>query len=141
MKISADGIELIKRFEGCRLSAYLDAVGVPTIGYGSTEGVTMGDTITQDEAETLLLEDLARFERCVTDAVKVPIDQNAFDALVSFAFNVGCGALEKSTLLKLLNAGDHKAAAEQFKRWDKAGGNALAGLTKRRAAEAALFMA
>lgn len=139
MKIGPAGIKLIKEFEGCRLNAYLDAVGVPTIGYGSTEGVTIGDTITQEEADALLLEDLERFEKCVTEMVKVPIDQNAFDALVSFAFNLGCGALKGSTLLRLLNAGDHPAAAKQFVRWNKAGDKVLAGLTRRRAAEEKLF--
>jgi len=141
MKISEAGIALVRRFEGCRLHAYLDAVGVPTIGYGSTEGVTMGDTITQEEAETLLLEDLARFEKCVNEMVKVPIDQNAFDALVSFAYNLGCGNLRTSTLLKRVNEGDFGAAANEFKKWRFAGAKELPGLVARRAAEAELFMA
>lgn len=141
MKISQAGIDLIKRFEGCRLHAYLDSVGVPTIGYGSTEGVTMGDSITQAEAETLLLEDLQRFERCVTELVTVPIDQSAFDALVSFAFNLGCGNLKGSTLLKLVNAGDFAAASKEFGKWSHAGGKVLPGLVARRQAESDLFMA
>jgi len=141
VKISDNGIQLIRDFEGCRLNAYLDAIGVPTIGYGSTDGVTMGDSITQDQAETLLLEDLERFERCVTEMVKVPIDQNAFDALVSFAFNLGCFALGGSTLLRHLNRGDHPAAALEFARWNKAGGKVLPGLVARRKAESELFMA
>lgn len=141
MKISQAGIDLIKSFEGCRLSAYLDSVNVPTIGYGSTEGVSMGDTITQDEAESLLREDLIRFEACVNDYVTVDIDQNEYDALVSFAFNLGCGALKTSSLLRLLNAGNKEAAAQQFLRWDKAGGKVLAGLTRRRKAESERFLA
>lgn len=139
MNISTAGITLIKQFEGCRLEAYLDSVGVPTIGYGSTEGVTMGDKITQEEADALLLEDLVRFEKCVNEHVDVPITQEQYDSLVCFAFNVGCGALIGSTLLKLLNAGNYTAAAQQFLRWDKAGGKVLAGLTRRRHAESDLF--
>jgi len=141
MKISEKGLLMIKRFEGCRLHAYLDAVGVPTIGYGSTLGVTMGDTITQEQAETLLLEDLERFEKCVTEMVKVPIDQNAFDALVSFAFNLGCENLRGSTLLRKVNEGDFLAAANEFKKWRFAGKKELPGLVARRDAEAQLFMA
>lgn len=139
LKISDKGIQLIRSFEGCKLEAYKDAVGIPTIGYGSTEGVTMGDTITQEEAENLLREDLRRFEDCVNSYVDVEISQCEFDALVSFAFNVGCNALKNSTLLRLLNQGDHDGAAQQFLRWDKAGGKPLAGLTRRRKAESVLF--
>lgn len=142
MKISQAGIDLIKEFEGCRLTAYLDSVGIPTIGYGSTEGVAPGDTISQQEAEEILKEDLQRFERCVTEMVTVmPINQNAFDALVSFAFNLGCNALKNSTLLKLVNAGDNHGAAREFPKWDHAGGRVLAGLTRRRQAEAERFLA
>jgi lysozyme len=140
MNISQRGIDLIKSFEGCKLQAYKDAVGVTTIGYGSTEGVTMGDTITQDEAENLLKEDVRRFEDCVNAYVDVPITQNQFDALVCFAFNVGCNALKNSTLLRLLNGGEEiGVVAPQFLRWDKAGGKPLAGLTRRRQAESVLF--
>ena len=141
MKISKIGLELIKSFEGCRLNAYLDAVGIPTIGYGSTKDVNIGDTITQDEAETLLHQDLIRFEKCINEYVNVDLDQNEYDALICFAFNVGCNAVKNSTLLKLLNSGDFAGAAQQFKRWDKAGGKPLAGLTRRRQAESELFLA
>ncbi len=140
MKTSKKGIALIKEFEGLRLKAYKDIVGVPTIGYGSTHGVTMGDEITEEEAEILLLEDLREYEDCVNQYVTVPITQEEFDALVSFAYNLGCGALRGSTLLRLLNAGNKEAAAQQFKRWNKAGGVEVAGLTRRRVAEANLFM-
>jgi len=141
MKTSDEGIALIREFEGCRLEAYLDAVGIPTIGYGSTEGVKMGDTITQEEAEALLRRDLVRFEECVNEYVDVDLDQNQYDALVCFAYNVGCGAMRTSTLLKLLNAGDFNGAAAQFQRWNKAGKVELAGLTRRRIAERDLFLA
>lgn len=141
MKISKIGLELIKSFEGCRLNAYLDAVGIPTIGYGSTKDVNIGDTITQNEAETLLHQDLIRFEKCINEYVNVDLDQNEYDALICFAFNVGCNAVKNSTLLKLLNSGDFAGAAQQFKRWDKAGGKPLAGLTRRRQAESELFLA
>ena len=139
MNISQTGINLIKQFEGCILNAYKDAVGVPTIGYGHTGGVYMNQRITQAEADTLLRHDLDKFEDGVTRLVKVPINQNHFDALVSFSFNVGLGALGSSTLLKLLNAKNYVAAAKEFARWNKAGGEVLSGLTRRRAAEAALF--
>lgn len=140
MKISEVGIELIKSFEGCRLAAYIDAVGVPTIGYGSTNNVKMGDTLTQDEAEALLKQDLVRFEECINEYVDVDLNQNEYDALVCFAFNVGCNAIKNSTMLKLLNTGDFIGASQQFKRWDKAGGKPLAGLTRRRLAESELFL-
>lgn len=140
MKTSDLGIALIKSFEGLRLKAYKDIVGVPTIGYGSTHGVTMGDEITEAEAEAMLLEDLKEYEDCVNQCVTVEITQTEFDALVSFAYNLGCGALRSSTLLKLLNAGNKEAAAQQFRRWNKAGGVEVAGLTRRRLAEADLFM-
>ncbi|MEA3639925.1 MAG: glycoside hydrolase family protein [Lamprobacter sp.] len=140
MNISEAGIELIKRFEGVKLQAYDDGVGVITIGYGHTKGVRWGDTITQDEAENLLQEDLEQFERCVTDAVDVPLNQNQYDALVSFAFNVGCGALRRSTLLTKLNAGDYQGAADQLLRWNRGGGKVMRGLVLRRQAERELFL-
>ena len=137
--ISDAGLDLIQRFEGLRLNAYKDAVGVWTIGWGHTLTARPGMRITRDQALALLIGDLSRFESCVNTAVDVPLTQHAFDALVSFAFNVGCGALLRSTLLRLLNAGDHAGAAAQFARWNKAGGRELVGLTRRRAAERALF--
>jgi lysozyme len=139
MNISQVGIDLIKKFEGCILHAYKDAVGVPTIGYGHTGGVIANQTITQAEADTLLRHDLDKFEDGVMNLVKVPINQNQFDALVSFSFNLGLGNLGNSTLLKYVNAKNFTAAAKEFAKWNKAGGEVLDGLTKRRAAEAALF--
>lgn len=140
-KISEKGLKLIRDFEGCKLRAYRCPAGVWTIGYGSTGAhVYEGLTITQEQAERLLLEDLERFEDAVNDLVKVPLTQSAYDALVSFAFNCGIGALETSTLLKMFNDGEYKAAADQLLRWDKAGGKALPGLTRRRQAERDLWL-
>ena len=138
--INSSGLRLIKSFEGLRLKAYQDAVGIWTIGYGSTRGVKSGMAITEAEAERLLKEDVRRFEQAVNSAVKVPINDNQFSALVSFSFNVGSQALRSSTLLRLLNQRDYSGAANQFPRWNKAGGRVLAGLTRRRNAERALFL-
>ncbi|MBK3797549.1 muraminidase [Pseudomonas sp. Choline-3u-10] len=139
MQTSQRGIDLIKSFEGLSLTAYKDVVGVVTIGYGTTSGVKMGDKITKERAEELLRDDVKRFEGYVEQLVKVPLMQGQHDALVSFTYNLGPGALEKSTLLDQLNRGDYHSAAEQFGRWVKAGGKTLAGLVRRRAAERALF--
>lgn len=141
MKISQKGIDLIKSFEGLELKAYQDVVGVWTIGYGSTGShVKPGMVITPKEAEDLLRKDVARFEACVDKQVSVPLTQNQFDALVSFAFNLGCGNLASSTLLRKLNAKDYKGASLEFVKWNRAGGKVLAGLTRRREAEKALFL-
>lgn len=139
-RISDAGICLIKQFEGCRLEAYLCAAGVPTIGYGHTAGVKMGMKISQAQAEDFLREDLRSFERAVSQALKRPVSQNQFDALVSFAYNLGAGALRGSTLLKLLNEGNINGAADEFPKWNKAAGRALEGLTKRRMRERQLFL-
>ncbi len=98
-QINKSGLNLLKEFEGCVLQAYDDGVGVPTIGYGHTENVTWGQTITQSQAEEFLKEDLNYFEKSITNLVKVPLTDNQFSALVCFAFNVGVGGLETSTLL------------------------------------------
>ena len=141
MNISQNGINLIKNFEGCRLEAYQCSAGVWTIGYGHTgSDVTKGRKITQDEAETLLKQDLTVHCNNVSSLVKVSLNQNQFDALVSFEFNVGYGNLSTSTLLKLLNKGDYAGAANQFERWIYAGGKVLEGLKKRRKAEKELFL-
>ena len=139
--IGAAGLELIKSFEGCILDAYQDCVGVWTIGYGSTGShVYPGLSITQQEAEDLLKQDLSRFEKAVSSFVTVPINGNQFDALVSFAYNLGEGALQGSTLLWLLNQGDYAGAADEFLKWASAGGEILAGLVRRRKAERSLFL-
>ena len=140
MKISEEGIGLIKRFEGCKLKSYQDSVGVYTIGYGSTRGVGEGDVITQEEAERRLLADLETVEKCINNSVAVELTQQQYDALCSFTFNLGCGALRGSTLLKKLNDGDDDGAAQEFARWNKAGGQVLAGLVSRRKAEHDLFI-
>lgn len=140
MRTSQKGINLIKKFEGCRLEAYKCPAGIWTIGYGHTKGVKDGQIITQEQAEEFLREDLRIFEQAVESCVKVPLSQNQFDALVSFCYNCGNGALKTSTLLRLLNEGKYKDASEQFLRWNKAGGKVLAGLTRRREEERELFL-
>jgi len=140
----AAGISLIKNFEGLVLEAYPDpgTGGAPwTIGYGHTgKDVKPGLVITPDKAEELLRKDLQIFEAGVNSFVTTQITQNQFDALVSFAYNCGLNNLSSSTLLKLVNAGDKAGAADQFLRWNKAAGKVMAGLTKRRTAERALFL-
>lgn len=140
MRTSQRGIDLIKSFEGLRLSAYQDSVGVWTIGYGTTRGVTRYMTITVEQAERMLSNDIQRFEPEMDKLVKVPLNQNQWDALMSFVYNLGAANLASSTLLKLLNKGDYQGAADQFPRWVNAGGKRLEGLVKRRAAERALFL-
>lgn len=143
--ISQEGINLIKKYEGLRTEAYRCPAGIPTIGYGHTgtvdgKKIEMGMKITEKKAEKLLREDLQRFEKGVSDCVQVPLTQGQFDALVSFSFNLGVGSLQSSTLLKLLNQGKYKDAAEEFGKWVKAGGKILDGLVKRRADEKKLFL-
>lgn len=140
MKTSQKGIDLIKKFEGCRLEAYRCPAGVWTIGYGHTKGVKDGMKISQAQAEEFLREDLRIFEKAVESCVKAPLSQNQFDALVSFCYNCGAEALRTSTLLKLLNEGKYFEAGEQFLRWNKAGGKVLVGLTRRREEEKTLFL-
>ena len=140
MRTSQKGIDLIKKFEGCRLEAYKCPAGIWTIGYGHTKGVKDGQIITQEQAEEFLREDLRIFEQTVESCVKVPLSQNQFDALVSFCYNCGSGALKTSTLLRLLNEGNYSSAADQFLRWNKAGGKVLVGLTRRREEEREMFL-
>lgn len=141
MKTSHDGREFIKAREGVRLSAYLDSAGIPTVGVGHTgRGVHLGMKITQDQVDELLTHDLESAERCVNRHVTVPLSQQQFDALVSFTFNLGCGALMHSTLLRKLNAGDYNGAAEEFHKWCHAGGRELAGLVTRRNLEKEMFL-
>lgn len=140
MKTSPAGVALIKNFEKCKLTAYRDAVGVLTIGWGHTGSVWIGMVITQEQADALLSADLQRFEKGVSALLKVPVTQGQFDALVSFAFNCGLGNLGSSTLLRKLNAGDAKGASAEFPRWNKAGGAVLRGLTLRREEEQKLFL-
>ena len=141
MKTSPKGVALIKEFEGLRLGAYMCSAGVLTIGYGHTGGVKSGDRITEKQAEELLVDDLKRFENGVLRVLRTPVTQNQFDALVSFAFNLGVGSLTKSTLLSKLNKGDAEGAAAEFVRWCRAGGQEVPGLKRRRLAETELFTA
>ena len=139
MQLSNKGHDILKYFEGCRLEAYQDSVGVWTIGYGHTKRVYEGMTITQDEAEQMLLEELVEYEGYIERYVEVPLTQEQFDALTVWVYNLGPTNLSSSTLLKRLNDGRYDLVPDQIKRWDKAGGKQLAGLTKRRAAEARHF--
>lgn len=140
MRTSKKGIDLIKKYEGCRLKAYKCPAGVWTIGYGHTSGVKKGQVISQAQAEGFLKQDLEKFERGIMEYVKVQINQNQFDALVSFTFNVGLGAFNKSTLLRLLNVNKITAAAAEFDRWVYAAGVKLDGLIERRNEEKKLFL-
>lgn len=142
--ISARGIELVKHFEGIFLTAYQDSVGVWTIGWGHTglthmDGtVRKGRKITLEEAEQLLRHDMDYFEGRVSSLINVDLNDDEFAALVSFDFNTG--GLDDSTLRRKLNAGDRTGSAEEFLRWNKAGGKVLAGLTRRRKSERNLFL-
>ncbi|WP_396231213.1 lysozyme [Acinetobacter baumannii] len=145
MTTSDVGVNLISGFEDTRFKAYDDGVGVWTIGIGTTvypNGVKVkkGDTCTAEQAKTYFKHDLAKFEKTVNESVIVPLSQNQFDALVSLTYNIGSGAFKGSTLLKLLNKGDYKGAADQFLVWNKAGGKVMKGLVRRREAERALFL-
>lgn len=140
--INQEGLELIKVFEGCELKAYRDAVGVLTIGYGSTGGhVKAGMTITRVEAEQLLREDLQRFEVGVDQRLgDIEVTDNQFSAMVSLAFNIGLANFSGSSVLRRILAGNVQGAADAFLMWNKAGGKELKGLTRRRAAERELFL-
>ena len=139
MKISNEGLALIKKFEGCELEAYKCAAGVWTIGYGHIKDVFEGQTITQSEAESMLLHEMEEYENYINDLVTVPLTQNQFDALVSWVFNLGAGNLRASTLLKVVNQSNYDEVPTQIKRWNKAGGKVLEGLIRRREAEALLW--
>tara|TARA_B110001452_G_C15207901_1_gene419006 strand:+ start:528 stop:971 length:444 start_codon:yes stop_codon:yes gene_type:complete len=139
MKTSEEGISLIKKFEGCKLEAYLDAVDVPTIAYGRTKDVKIGDICTQQQAEDWLEEELVEYEGYVNEAVKVELTQPQFDSLVSWTYNLGPSNLNRSSMLRVLNASDYDNVPEQIMRWNKAGGRVLAGLVRRREAEAEMF--
>lgn len=141
-KISDDGIKMIANFEGKRNSKYLDAVGLPTIGIGHLikSGEVFNSVLTDQEVFELFRKDVSGFEKAVARLVKVKINQNQFNALVSFAFNCGIGALESSTLLRVLNEGNYQLAADNFLKWDKGDGKTIYGLTLRRQKERELFL-
>lgn len=140
MRTSAVGINLIKRWEGFRSKAYLCPANVWTIGYGHTKTAKAGQVISELQAKSLLIRDLAEYEQAVNELVTVPLTQNQFDALVSFAFNVGTGAFSRSTLLRVLNRGEYEKVASQFGRWVNGGGRKLPGLVNRRREERELFL-
>ena len=143
MNISQEGLSLIKKFEGCKLKSYKCAAGVWTIGFGSTSGVEEGMEISQERADMLLLEDVEVFEEAVNNLVEVDLEQNQFDALVAWTFNLGSTNLKNSTLLKVLNDKNYEGVPEQIKRWNKATVDGerqvLEGLVRRREAESLLF--
>lgn len=145
MHVSPSGIDLICNFEGKRLMAYDDGVGVWTIGFGTTiypNGIKVkkGDVCTEAQAKAYMAYDLKKFELAVNNTVNVSLNQNQFDALVSLAYNIGANAFKNSTLVKMLNAGDIRGAANQFDVWIKAGSKRMQGLVNRRAKEKALFL-
>lgn len=141
MQTSENGFALIRKYEGLRLATYVCPGGKLTIGYGHTgPDVTTGKKIDEEEANALLVKDVQRFERAVNGLVTVPMTQGMFDALISFSFNLGVGSLKSSTLLKKLNAGNLTGAADEFLKWNKAGGKVLAGLSARRESERERFL-
>ncbi|WP_338885086.1 lysozyme [Xenorhabdus sp. TH1] len=143
MKISEDGINKLKSYEGLKLKAYPDpATGAEpwTIGYGHTKGVKPGQVITMQQAEEYLHQDLISVYAAIQRLVKVPLTQGQFDALCSFIFNLGIGNFAHSTLLKKLNTGDYQSAAKEFVKWDRADGKALAALRMRRESEQKTFL-
>ena len=146
MTVNKATIDLIKDFEGCKLTAYQDIVGVWTIGYGTTAaaglGITpsKGLTITQERAEELLRQGVEKFAAKVDELITAKVNQNQRGAIVSLSYNIGCGALSKSTVLRELNAGNFDKAAAAFQMWNKAGGVVSKGLSRRRDAERQLFL-
>ncbi len=141
MKTSDEGIALIKRFEGLRLVPYRDVAGYPTVGVGHLLSKDHGEplflyrTLTEDEVDELLRKDVRHHESAVSRLVSVPLTQGQFDALVSFTFNLGAGALQESTLRRFLNLSDYPEVPNQLRRWVFAGGRRLRGLERRREAE------
>lgn len=149
LSLTPAGANLIKHFEGCltphqgKYKAYKCPAGVSTIGWGTTSEhghpISLDTVWSKEQCDAAFLRDMEVFEKDVRRLVKVPLTPWQFDALTSFVYNVGAGALAKSTLLKKLNAGDFAGAAKEFLKWDKAGGKTLAGLTRRRKSESLLF--
>ncbi|EPZ9324538.1 lysozyme [Salmonella enterica subsp. enterica] len=141
MKTSDNGRAFIRAREGVKLAAYQDGGGVWTIGYGHTRGVKQGQVINHEQADEFLDSDLRQVESCISERVTVALNQNQFDTLVSFVFNVGRQAFSDSTLLKKLNEGNYRAAADQFTRWVYDNDQFVQGLYNRRVAERDLFLA
>ena len=139
MKTSAEGLSLIKKFEGCELYAYQCSAGVWTIGYGHTKDVEPGMQITKEDADEMLVEELHEYESYINDFVTAPLSQNQYDALVSWVYNLGPTNLSQSTLLRELNQGNYNGVPSEIRRWNKAGGKVLDGLVRRREAEALMW--
>lgn len=144
-KVSAAGLEKIKRFEELRLKPYNDVGDLPTIGYGhlirpDEDYLLSPNGISEAKAESLLVADLAAAERAVKTLVDVPLTQSQYDALVSLVFNIGASAFATSTMLKLINQGDYNGAAAEFQKWNKVNKREVAGLTARRALEQQTFL-
>ncbi len=139
LEITDPFVNLLTTFEGVKYKAYQDPVGIWTIGVGFIDGVKEGDTMTPEEVKDRLKKEVKRFEDAVNKHVHVPLTQYQFNALVSFAYNVGAGALAGSTLLQKLNEEDYDGSAKEFLRWNKAGGRVLKGLTRRRRCEKVMF--
>lgn len=135
LKASIAALAGIAFFEGYSSVAYKDLAGIPTIGYGATKNVKMGDTITPERALIRLQEDAAEHTKGMTRCIKVPVSQGEYDAFASFTYNVGVGAFCRSTLVKKLNAGDYDGACKELLKWNKAGGKVYPGLVKRRQEE------
>ena len=142
-KVSEEGLSLIKRFEGFSETVYICPAGCPTIGYGHVvldhEMESFAEGISGEQATDLLRQDVAIAERAVLQHINVPLSDGQFDALVSFTFNLGSGALQRSTLRRKLNRQEYRLAAKEFSRWVWAGGKKIKGLIYRRNAEATLF--
>ena len=137
--LSNKGTDLIRNFEGFRSHAYQDATGVWTIGYGHTKNVQPTDVISAAQGYSMLRNELIEYENYVNTLVKVPLYQYQFDALVSWTYNLGPTNLKNSTLLEVLNKGRYDLVPDEIRRWNRAGGKELEGLTKRREAEALMF--
>ena len=139
MEYSSDGLRLTEQFESCRLSAYLDSRDTPTIGWGHTLDVKLGDTCTQAQADAWLLADIQNAADTVNRLVTAPLTQEMFDAITDLVYNIGSGNFSSSTMLRLLNQHEFQIAAAEFAKWDRAGGQEVAGLLRRRIAEEQLF--
>ena len=140
LAVSATCLVGIATHEGYRSETYKDTVGIPTIGFGETAGVKMGDATTPERALVQLLESTEKHADTIRQCIKVPLYQHEFDAYISLAYNIGTGAFCRSTLVKKLNTKDYAGACEEIKRWNKAGGKVLPGLVKRREAEYRMCM-
>ncbi|MEZ5690505.1 MAG: lysozyme [Rickettsiales bacterium] len=143
-RITQDGLNLIKRFEGFEPEIYLDAAGLPTIGYGHLlrpgEEEMFKNGISEEAGVALLIKDVLVAERAVLRLIRVPLSNGQFDALVSFTFNLGSGALQRSTLRRKVNREEHEDVPAEFMRWVWAGGRKLKGLIRRREAEARIYL-